>query len=293
MQSVSRIGVAAINLIFEKMGFAFREQPVEDYGIDAIVEERTSDRKLTGKLIGVQIKSGTSFFRETLGNKVVFRGELKHYEYWTNYSLPVILVLYNPETRSCIYEIITDDKITKTGKSWKIKIDTNNKLENAAASLRILNKSQSEYQKRLSTLAFAKGLMKLAEEEKLVVEVREWVNKCSGKGDFIIMAVNDSGETKELFGKTILGFGTRPYEEVLPEVFPWADLVLDVDYYEMYGDQEYIKYKKQESPEIYPYSNSACEVDWYRFRPELNDIGKSFLMIDDFLSTGRMYNIRF
>ena len=113
------------------------------------MEERTSDRKLTGKLIGVQIKSGTSFFRETLGNKVVFRGELKHYEYWTNYSLPVILVLYNPETRSCIYEIITDDKITKTGKSWKIKIDTNNKLENAAASLRSLNKSQSEYQKRL------------------------------------------------------------------------------------------------------------------------------------------------
>lgn len=78
MQSVSRIGVAAINLIFEKMGFAFREQPVEDYGIDAIVEERTSDRKLTGKLIGVQIKSGTSFFRETLGNKVVFRGELEY-----------------------------------------------------------------------------------------------------------------------------------------------------------------------------------------------------------------------
>lgn len=52
MQSVSRIRVAAINLIFEKMCFAFREQPVEDYGIDAIVEERTSDRKLTGKLIG-------------------------------------------------------------------------------------------------------------------------------------------------------------------------------------------------------------------------------------------------
>lgn len=56
--------------------------------------------------------------------------------------------------------------------------------------------------------AFAKNLMKLIEEEKLVVEVREWINKCSGKGDFIIMVVNDSGETKELFGKTILGFGT-------------------------------------------------------------------------------------
>lgn len=293
MQSVSRVGVAAINLIFEEIGFAFREQPIEDCGIDAIVEERISGGKLSGKLIGVQIKSGTYFFRETKGNKVVFRGELKHYEYWTNYSLPVILVLCNPETRQCIYEIISEDKIAKTEKGWKIEVDINNKLECAAASLKGLTKSQSEYQKRLSTLAFAKGLMKLAEEEKLVVEVREWVNKSSGRGDFIIMAINDSGETRELFEKTILGFGIRPYEEVLPEVFPWADLVMDADHYERYGDQDYIGRKKQESPDIYPYKNSVHEVDWYRFRPELNDIGKSFLTMDDFLNTGRMHNIQF
>jgi hypothetical protein len=32
-----RIGVSATQFFFEKLGFIFREQPIEDYGIDAQV----------------------------------------------------------------------------------------------------------------------------------------------------------------------------------------------------------------------------------------------------------------
>ena len=73
-----RIGVNAVGLIFEKIGFAFREQPIEDYGIDAIIERRVSG-KPSGKLIGVQIKSGASFINEVKNNEVIFRGKLSHY----------------------------------------------------------------------------------------------------------------------------------------------------------------------------------------------------------------------
>lgn len=135
--------------------------------------------------------------------------------------------------------------------------------------------------------------MKLAEEKNIIVEVREWINKTSGRGDFIIITIDNTGVTKELFGNTVMGFVCRPYDEVLPEIFPWADLVLDKDYYESQGDQEYILYKKCESPDIYPYRNTAGEVDWYQFRLVLNEVGKAFLTMDDFLSDGRMYNIRF
>lgn len=69
--------------------------------------------------------------------------------------------------------------------------------------------------------------------------------------------------------------------------------MLDEEYYEMHGDQEYIQYKKQQNLDIYPYQNSACEVDWYRFRPILNEIGKSFMKLDSFLREGKMYNIEF
>lgn len=293
MQSVSRIGVAATQLIFEKMGFAFREQPIEDYGIDAIIEERESNKKLSGKLIGVQIKSGQSFFTEIKDGSVIFRGEMKHYDYWLNYSLPVIIVLYNPETEICVYQSITKDKITKTDHGWKIGIPLSNRLEEAGPFLKILTSNQSEYQKRLSTLAFAKGLMELAKEERLVVEVMEWINKGSGRGEFIIKYVDDQGEEKELYNKTILGFGPKSYEDVLPQVFPWADLKLDEYYYEIHGDPEIIEGRRRFTPNIYPYKNSAGEVDWYRFMPVLNDVGNSFLTMDAFLTEGKMYNIKF
>lgn len=37
-----RIGVYAVASIFEEMGFMFREQPIEEHGNDAIIEERSS-----------------------------------------------------------------------------------------------------------------------------------------------------------------------------------------------------------------------------------------------------------
>ncbi len=33
-----RLGVSATQLFFVKLGFIFREQPIEDYGIDAHIE---------------------------------------------------------------------------------------------------------------------------------------------------------------------------------------------------------------------------------------------------------------
>ena len=42
MRSSERQGVSIVSCVFESMGFAFREQPIEDFGIDAIVEERES-----------------------------------------------------------------------------------------------------------------------------------------------------------------------------------------------------------------------------------------------------------
>ena len=283
--NVSRTGTYRIAAIFEKIGFVFREQPIEDYGIDAIIEERGADC-LTGKLIGVQIKCGNSFFQETDGDKIIYRGESKHLDYWLNYALPVIIVLYNPDEDFCVYESISSDKVIRTRKNWKIKVDTNNRLDYAGDFLKRLGNNQSEYDKRLSTLAFSKGLMELADQEKLIIEVMEWINKCSGRGEFIIK----TSDNKELYHKTIIGFGLKPYDKVIQELFPWVQINIDEYYYEMYGDKEFME---SFHSHIYPYCNSAGEVDCYRLLPRLNEIGKSFLTLDSFLNDGEMYNIKF
>ena len=105
-----RIGVSKIQLLVNReFQWIFREQPTDDYGIDAHIEIHNG-MYATGKLIALQIKSGPSYFQEIKDNNVVFRGDVKHLSYWTKHSLPVIIVLYNPITDECIW---VDEQLTK------------------------------------------------------------------------------------------------------------------------------------------------------------------------------------
>jgi len=58
----------------------------------------------TGKLIALQIKSGVSFFKEETEGSYVYRTGDKHVAYWVGHSMPVVLVLYNPETKEAYWQ---------------------------------------------------------------------------------------------------------------------------------------------------------------------------------------------
>jgi hypothetical protein len=53
---------------------------------------------LTGKLLGLQIKWGESFFKERTPNTIIYRGDKEHLQYWLNHKLPILIVLYDPAT---------------------------------------------------------------------------------------------------------------------------------------------------------------------------------------------------
>ena len=67
---------------FEALGFAFRPQYAEDYGIDAHAELIEAEHP-TGRLLGIQLKSGPSYFTERQDDSYVFRADRTHVEYWT------------------------------------------------------------------------------------------------------------------------------------------------------------------------------------------------------------------
>jgi hypothetical protein len=92
-----RLGVSALEYFFAAQGWLFREQTTQDYGIDAHIEIVEKERP-TGKLIALQIKAGTSFFKEETADAYVFRTDEKHIAYWVGHSMPVAVVLFNPET---------------------------------------------------------------------------------------------------------------------------------------------------------------------------------------------------
>ena len=114
-----RIGVAGTHLLFERLGWIFREQTTEDYGIDAHIEV-VEDNIATGHLIAVQIKSGDSYFKEKTSDGIVFRGSKKHLKYWQKHSLPVIIVLYDDCDKVAYWQSVNSHTVQETKTAWKL-----------------------------------------------------------------------------------------------------------------------------------------------------------------------------
>jgi len=123
-----RIGVHKFALtILQDFNWFEREQPISDHGIDFQIEIVDDDLP-TGMLYAVQLKSGRSYFNESTEDAIVFRGEKRHLTYWTDYSLPVILVLYNPEEDNLYWTFVNQENTIETDKAWKIEIPKSNIL---------------------------------------------------------------------------------------------------------------------------------------------------------------------
>ena len=158
--NTERIGVIAVQeIVYNKLDWIFREQPIEDFGIDAQIEVNATDYP-TGKLIALQIKSGKSYFAEADDERVIFRFEEKHYQYWRSFSLPVIIVLYNPEDKECIWETV--DRVTVqqvSANKYKIVIRKDNRFDEVAKI-------------KLLILAYQNNIEELASKmDKLSVDV--------------------------------------------------------------------------------------------------------------------------
>lgn len=116
-----RDGVQIVGEQFVRAGYIFREQTVSDYGIDAHIELVDGDN-VTGKLIAVQIKSGSSWLKEKSKEAFIFRGDKEHLKYWLEHSLPVLIVLCDVKNRQCFWQAITAANVVHTNKAWKINI---------------------------------------------------------------------------------------------------------------------------------------------------------------------------
>ena len=146
MNNSERIGVSQVQLIINKeMGWIFRELNVQDFGIDAHIEIM-GETYATGKLIGVQIKCGNSYFKESDNDYVIFRFDEKHFQYWINYSIPVIVILVNPDSGEVIWEVINvDTAINTKDDNYKISVNRKNKF-NKNATNRLIDISQGKKQ---------------------------------------------------------------------------------------------------------------------------------------------------
>ena len=111
---MERIGVNKTALILSEMGFIFREISNSDTGVDGQIEEVDSDYHATGRIMAVQIKSGSSYLNER-GNVWRFYIDDAHKNYWRLYPIPVFLLVYNPNDGNIYYTDVKYMLNTKDG----------------------------------------------------------------------------------------------------------------------------------------------------------------------------------
>jgi len=130
---LAAVGVAAVqSAVANELGWVFREQTAHDFGIDAQVEV-VEDGKVSGRLLGLQIKCRPSYFRESCDEGWWFRPGTDHVQYWLNHRLPVVVVLCDPGTRECYWQLVTRNTLrASSGENPKMLVPRSNVLDRDA-----------------------------------------------------------------------------------------------------------------------------------------------------------------
>ena len=154
-----RAGIQLCGLqVTRQLGLVFREQSTSDFGVDAQAEMKREGRP-TGRLVGLQIKTGPSYFDEPYEDGWIFRPKEKHVQYWLNHSLPVYVLLVELDTMTVYWQEITEQQL-RTGPRGGVyvEIPRANVLATArepweAAAEKFASTAAEDYEDNLGRLA--------------------------------------------------------------------------------------------------------------------------------------------
>lgn len=126
--SQEHAGLAYVHSICAKMNSIWRPTSGNDLGIDGIIEFLEDGRSVsTGLMVGVQVKSGPSYFDREQNGHYVYYPSQNNLLYWKNYILPVILIIYqeNPSQKvECLFTNVKAQITNLEKKKILIKKDT-------------------------------------------------------------------------------------------------------------------------------------------------------------------------
>jgi len=209
-----RLGVIATDsIITNDIGWIFREQPIIDVGLDAIIEE-VIDNEPTGKFLAVQIKSGQGNFYISENFLAHYISNI-HYEYWMNLSMPIILVAHLPQENETYWQLISEKNIKKTKKRWKIEIPYSQKLNEKSKSIltNLLSKqNDASFNIYIGEEDEEDNEFSLLEDIKCLSEATTSINK--------LAEINhDLTEIANSFNEKILFYGKQGLSDKSPQVY--------------------------------------------------------------------------
>lgn len=135
----------------------------------------------------------------------------------------------------------------------------------------------------------------------MYVEAQDWVNKTRGQAEFNVICEDTQGtESEESF---LMYAGVANVHSFVQDVFPWADVGIDEEFYDDHEDIEpkavfqdddepggYFIVPGERPSGIRPYGGSGGgEVENYRFELSLNEIGRAFATLNEGAARLRRY----
>jgi len=261
---IDRRGVNAVEAVFlNEFRWAFREQMVIDHGTDAQAEVIEGD-KLTGKLIALQIKTGASYFRPH-GSDFVYYGEKRHLEYRLGHSLPVFLVLHDPDRALTLWQKIDGGLARVTENGWSIIIPVTNVLSadaKAAFEAVAARIPMDPPSIRRARMAMDLDLMKvLSKKEEIYFEIEHWVNKSLGMRGIAIMFDETEKEPPDFELEWM--YPETDHNWLMVHWFPWLD------------------YERIETRET-----ATSEIDIVVLRVRINELGKGYIVAEQYFADG-------
>ncbi|KOF15230.1 hypothetical protein AC244_24495 [Ensifer adhaerens] len=215
----ARQGIDAVEKIFRRdPRWFFRKRCEPDIGVDAQAEILNAGNP-TGRFIALQIRFGQAWFKTSDGD-YIYHGENKHREYWTKHSLPVCVVIVNPETGLMLWQRVDEQLCQKTGTGWSIVIPATNVLD-ASAKLSFDEAISSDPESLIrSVFALDHALMEEIQDQTTFFVWDEWLNRNLSFRNLRIYIGED--EEQELVATIDYQLRARSLHEIMTKLFPWA-----------------------------------------------------------------------
>jgi hypothetical protein len=138
------------------------------------------------------------------------------------------------------------------------------------------------YDLRIRELRLLLPLMqKIEKGDRIIVQAEEWVNKTLNKRHLSIVEVDPRGATTVL-AEWAAFTGPGGYKELFQSMFRWAKLRMDEDV--AWEAADYWE-RELDDDEIVPYANHSDEVDAWSLEVTLGDLGRAFLLVDEYART--------
>ncbi len=228
-----RLGINAVEkVVTGEFQWIWREQSVADFGIDAHIEAVDSNGKPTGNLFGVQVKSGPSYFRGT-GPIVPFYVDEEHIKYWCQHTLPVLLILYDPETENMIWQWAETSAARPTERGWCIDVPKD-KIFSIASKAELQDEVWMDDAIGLRRrFAIDRQLMQAIDQrDPVFVHIEVWVNKSlSYRG--LEIRFDDPYKKDPDYDIPIMATSNYSTDDIMHHFLPWLD-------YEIYDDPDEI-----------------------------------------------------